>query len=76
MKFNSKKRKEPRRPPGKRPGASGSSATTAADDDDPGDAVGSPAAPYCRFQKIAPRVRNSRKISKNLANFARRNCKF
>ena len=25
---------------------------------------------YCRFQKIAHRVRNSRKISKNLAKFA------
>ena len=31
---------------------------------------------YYRFQKIAPRVRSSRKISKNLANFTPQKCKF
>ena len=31
---------------------------------------------YYRFQKIAPRVKNSRKISKNLATFAKKNRKM
>ena len=31
---------------------------------------------YYRFQKMKPRVRNSRKINKNLAKFAKKNANF
>ena len=41
-----------------------------------GDLFGGSQPTYFRFQKIAPRVRNSRKIIKNLANFARKIANF